>query len=131
MLHARGPMKLPLSRRAFIGASIALAACQKKSGPTSATAPKEGDLALPPPALTSAAMPTRTLGKTGVTVSRIGLGGAHIGKQSDEQESIRIVRRAIDRGVTFLDNSWDYNGGKSEERMGQKRSATDTATRPS
>ncbi len=64
-------------------------------------------------------MPMRTLGKTGVSVSRIGLGGAHIGKQSDEADSIRIVRRAIDRGVTFMDNSWDYNEGKSEERMGK------------
>jgi aryl-alcohol dehydrogenase-like predicted oxidoreductase len=61
----------------------------------------------------------RPLGKTGVQVSRIGLGGAHIGRQSDEQESIRIIRRAIDRGVTFMGNAWDYNGGKSEERMGK------------
>jgi aryl-alcohol dehydrogenase-like predicted oxidoreductase len=64
-------------------------------------------------------MPTRILGKTGVRVSRIGLGGAHIGKQSDEAESIGIIRAAVDRGVTFLDNAWDYNGGKSEERMGK------------
>jgi aryl-alcohol dehydrogenase-like predicted oxidoreductase len=49
----------------------------------------------------------------------MGLGGAHIGKQSDEAESIGIIRAAIDRGVTFLDNSWDYNDGKSEERMGK------------
>jgi aryl-alcohol dehydrogenase-like predicted oxidoreductase len=110
---------LSLSRRHFLGVSIALAACQKKFGPTSDTAPKGGDVPLPPPAATTAAMPTRTLGKTGVTVSRIGLGGAHIGKQSDEQESLRIIRSAIDRGVTFLDNSWDYNGGESEERMGK------------
>ncbi len=59
-----------------------------------------------------------TLGKTGVNVSRIGLGGSHLGKP-DEQEAIRIVRTAIDRGVNFMDNAWDYNGGKSEERMGK------------
>ncbi|HEY2511926.1 MAG TPA: aldo/keto reductase [Polyangiaceae bacterium] len=112
-------MVSPFSRRHFLGATIALAACQKKFGPTSDTAPKDGDIPLPPPPVTTAAMPTRQLGKTGVTVSRIGLGGAHIGKQSEEQESIRIIRSAIDRGVTFLDNSWDYNGGKSEERMGK------------
>ncbi|HEY6463358.1 MAG TPA: aldo/keto reductase [Polyangiaceae bacterium] len=76
-------------------------------------------MALPSPSVTAAEMPTRTLGKTGVVVSRVGLGGAHIGKQSDEQESIRIIRTAIDRGMTFLDNSWDYNGGQSEVRMGK------------
>jgi aryl-alcohol dehydrogenase-like predicted oxidoreductase len=64
-------------------------------------------------------MPTNLLGKTGARVSRIGLGGYHIGKQKDEAESIRIIRTAVDRGITFLDNSWDYNGGKSEERMGK------------
>jgi aryl-alcohol dehydrogenase-like predicted oxidoreductase len=76
-------------------------------------------MALPAPSATAAEMPTRALGKTGVVVSRVGLGGAHIGKQSDEQESIRIIRTAVDRGMTFLDNSWDYNGGESEVRMGK------------
>jgi aryl-alcohol dehydrogenase-like predicted oxidoreductase len=61
----------------------------------------------------------RPLGRTGVNVSIIGLGGAHIGKQKDEAESIRIIRSAVDRGITFLDNCWDYNDGKSEERMGK------------
>jgi predicted aldo/keto reductase-like oxidoreductase len=61
----------------------------------------------------------RPLGSTGVTVSAIGLGGFHIGVQKDEQESIRIIRSAVDRGITFLDNCWDYNGGASEERMGK------------
>jgi predicted aldo/keto reductase-like oxidoreductase len=61
----------------------------------------------------------RPLGSTGATVSAIGLGGFHIGRQSDESESIRIIRTAIDRGITFLDNCWDYNGGASEERMGK------------
>lgn len=74
---------------------------------------------LPPALATAAEMPMRVLGKTGKRVSRIGLGGAHIGKQTDEEESIRIIRAAVDRGVTFLDNAWDYNGGKSEERMGK------------
>ena len=49
----------------------------------------------------------------------VGLGGYHIGSQSDEQESIRIVRTALDHGVNFLDNCWDYNGGASEIRMGK------------
>jgi aryl-alcohol dehydrogenase-like predicted oxidoreductase len=74
---------------------------------------------LPLASATATEMPIRVLGKTGERVSRIGLGGAHIGKQRDEDESIRIIRTAIDRGVTFLDNAWDYNSGKSEERMGK------------
>jgi uncharacterized protein len=63
--------------------------------------------------------PYRTLGHTGEKVSLIGLGGFHLGKQSDEQESIRIIRSGLDAGVNFLDNCWDYNGGVSEERMGK------------
>jgi predicted aldo/keto reductase-like oxidoreductase len=61
----------------------------------------------------------RTLGKTGEKVSAIGLGGYHIGIQSTVDESIRIIRTAIDNGITFMDNCWDYNGGESEKRMGQ------------
>ena len=63
--------------------------------------------------------PYRTLGHTGERVSLIGLGGYHLGHQSDEQESIRIIRNGLDSGVNFLDNCWDYNGGVSEERMGK------------
>jgi aryl-alcohol dehydrogenase-like predicted oxidoreductase len=62
---------------------------------------------------------TRELGRTGVRVSILGLGGYHLGLRRDEQESIRIVRRALDHGMNFLDNCWDYNEGKSEERMGK------------
>jgi aryl-alcohol dehydrogenase-like predicted oxidoreductase len=60
----------------------------------------------------------RTLGRTGVKVSAIGLGGYHIGVPS-EAEGIKIIRTAIDRGVTFLDNCWDYHDGESEVRMGK------------
>jgi aryl-alcohol dehydrogenase-like predicted oxidoreductase len=63
--------------------------------------------------------PYRTLGHTGEKVSLIGLGGYHLGQQSDEQESIRIIRTGLDNGINFLDNCWDYNGGVSEERMGK------------
>ena len=64
-------------------------------------------------------VPYRTLGKTGEQVSAIGLGGWHLGlKHVDEPLSIRIVRAAIDRGINFLDNCWDYNEGASEIRMG-------------
>jgi aryl-alcohol dehydrogenase-like predicted oxidoreductase len=62
----------------------------------------------------------RTLGSTGEKVSAIGVGGWHLGlKTVDEQLAIRIVRSAIDRGINFLDNSWDYNEGASELRMGK------------
>lgn len=62
----------------------------------------------------------RSLGSTGERVSAIGVGGWHIGlPRLDEQLSIRIVRTAIDRGINFLDNCWDYNEGQSEIRMGK------------
>ena len=61
----------------------------------------------------------RTLGRTGEKVSAIGLGGFHIGVPKDEREGIRIVRSAIDRGISFMDNCWDYHDGGSEIRMGK------------
>ena len=64
-------------------------------------------------------MTYRQLGSTGEQVSSIGLGGAHLGKMKDEAESIRLMRTAADRGLTFFDNSWDYNKGVSEVRMGK------------
>jgi len=64
-------------------------------------------------------IPYHTLGNTGERVSCIGLGGAHIGMQSDEQERIRIIRTALNEGINFLDNCWDYNNGQSEIRMGK------------
>jgi predicted aldo/keto reductase-like oxidoreductase len=66
-----------------------------------------------------ATVPMRTLGRSGEKVSMVGLGGYHIGRQGDEQESIRIIRTALDSGINFLDNCWDYNGGQSEVRMGK------------
>jgi uncharacterized protein len=64
-------------------------------------------------------IPYRTLGRTREKVSLIGLGGYHLGKQADPQESIGIIRTGLDEGVNFLDNCWDYNGGQSEIRMGK------------
>jgi predicted aldo/keto reductase-like oxidoreductase len=64
-------------------------------------------------------MPYRLLGRSGEKVSLLGLGGYHIGIQPDEAESIRIVRAAVDQGINFLDNCWDYNDGASEIRMGK------------
>jgi predicted aldo/keto reductase-like oxidoreductase len=64
-------------------------------------------------------MPYRMLGSTGEKVSLVGLGGAHIGFQLLESESIKIIRTALDSGINFLDNCWDYNNGASEVRMGK------------
>jgi len=64
-------------------------------------------------------IPTRPLGKSGVEVSILGLGGHHIGRIRDDNESIALTRRAIDGGVTFLDNAWEYHNGRSEELMGR------------
>ena len=60
----------------------------------------------------------RELGKTGERVSAIGMGGYHLGKSPDADASIKLIRQGIDSGITFMDNSWDYNDGLSEVRMG-------------
>ena len=61
----------------------------------------------------------RELGTTGERVSAIGMGGYHLGMQSDPTESVRLIHTGVDHGITFLDNCWDYNDGTSEVRMGQ------------
>lgn len=61
----------------------------------------------------------RTLGATGEKVSAIGMGGFHIGKPETQAESTKLIRTAIDRGITFMDNCWDYHNGESEIRMGK------------
>jgi uncharacterized protein len=66
----------------------------------------------------NSAVSYRTLGRTGEKVSMVGIGGYHIGDPS-EQESIQIVRTALDSGINFLDNCWDYHDGLSEVRMGK------------
>src|SRR4051795_490824 len=88
-------------RREFLGTIMGLAAAQVLAGQT-----RSGDMIY------------RTLGKTGERVSAIGLGGSHIGRPQEEQEAIRIIRSAIDRGITFMDNCWDYSNGKCEQWMG-------------
>jgi predicted aldo/keto reductase-like oxidoreductase len=88
-------------RREFLTGLMGAAAAQVLAGQT-----RSGDMIY------------RTLGKTGERVSAIGLGGAHIGRASDEQEGIKIIRTGVDRGITFLDNCWDYSNGKCEVWMG-------------
>jgi aryl-alcohol dehydrogenase-like predicted oxidoreductase len=63
-------------------------------------------------------VPRRPLGKTGVEVSALGVGGYHLGEIREEQESTELIARAMDAGINFFDNCWEYHGGISEERMG-------------
>ncbi len=101
-----------MDRRDFLRTSAAAAAATTvPSAPAQTSAPTRRP--------ESPSMIYRELGRTGERVSAIGLGGFHIGKQQDPQESIRLIRSALDRGITFLDNCWDYNDGLSEVRMGQ------------
>lgn len=84
-----------------------------------ANAVKDYYLPDPPETLHKGGMLYRRLGRTPEWVSLIGVGGFHIGVPADEQEAVRIVRTAVDSGVTFMDNCWDYHEGVSEMRMGQ------------
>jgi aryl-alcohol dehydrogenase-like predicted oxidoreductase len=102
---------IAMERREFIKTTLAAVAAEEifQSLPTVASAAEAK----------SDPMIYRTLGKTGEKVSILGLGGYHIGKQKEEQESIHIIRSAIDSGINFMDNCWDYNNGQSEIRMGK------------
>jgi predicted aldo/keto reductase-like oxidoreductase len=96
-----------LSRRTFLAVSAASAVIASLS-PLVDGGETKGD------------MPYRTLGRTGEKVSAIGLGGGHIGhKDLTDDDATRIVRMAIDNGINFMDNCWDYNDGRSEIRMGK------------
>lgn len=95
-----------LSRREFLGVTIAaLGTGVGLGGPALAAGPADG-------------MPRRILGRTGENVSILGVGGYHASVSKDERETIKIIRTAIDSGVTFMDNCWDYHGGDAESRMG-------------
>lgn len=96
-----------VTRREFLGAMLTTSLLAGVAGPDLWAAGDENGI------------PYRKLGRTGERVSLVGLGGYHIGMQSDEQESIKIIRAALDSGINFLDNCWDYNGGNSEIRMGK------------
>lgn len=97
----------PVTRRHFVKATLATGVLLGTGSPTWAaeTESKNG-------------MRYRTLGRTGEKISAIGLGGFHIGNPP-EAEGIKIIRTAIDRGITFMDNCWDYHDGGSEVRMGK------------
>jgi aryl-alcohol dehydrogenase-like predicted oxidoreductase len=103
-----------MQRRDFL--KTATAAGVAATIPASAQSPAAGKTTRRPE---SPDMIYRELGTTGERVSAIGMGGYHIGKQADPNESVRLIHAGIDRGITFMDNCWDYNDGISEVRMGQ------------
>jgi aryl-alcohol dehydrogenase-like predicted oxidoreductase len=94
------------TRREFLRTTLAGAAALGLSGAVAAED-------------SSKELPTRPLGRTGVRVPIICLGGWHIGAVKDPAEAIKIMHAAVDHGLTFFDNAWDYHDGKSEEIMGQ------------
>ncbi len=96
------------SRREFLQASAGLAAGALVAAESAAA-----------PVTNSGGIPLRPLGRTGENVTMICLGGYHSSVHPDENDSIRLIQRAIDEGITFLDNAWDYHDGRAEERMGK------------
>ncbi len=105
--------KTDVGRREFMSAAVVAAAALSVARDLSAQ--QIG----PMPAQTRKGdMIYRTLGRTGENVSLIGVGGSDIGRAESDELATKIVRTAIDRGVTFMDNAWDYENGKAETRMG-------------
>jgi aryl-alcohol dehydrogenase-like predicted oxidoreductase len=99
-----------VQRRAFLGSTLAASILAGLGAPLGGAARAASQ---------TATVPRRALGRTGVEVSIVGVGGAHLAGGPSRAESIRIVRTALDAGVDFLDNSWDYHDGESERRMGE------------
>jgi aryl-alcohol dehydrogenase-like predicted oxidoreductase len=119
-----------LERREFIGRLAALPIVSAVSSIAGASAEAPGNIEGASPksqspgsdqsGMKAGEMPYRVLGKTGVKVSCIGLGGFHLGQSKlEEADMIKLFHSAIDRGINFSDNSWDYNQGESELRVGK------------
>jgi len=111
-----------------VGMMAGMKGAQAQSGSSAAALPSNPAMPADPadlPLLTDAGerqgdMLYRTLGRTGERVSAIGMGGAHLARPPlEEADTIRLIHAGINRGITFMDNSWDYNSGRSEERMGK------------
>lgn len=109
----------------FAAAGVTTPALWGQQSPSSATESESGSAAAHIPRVTDPGelrgeMLYRKFGRTGETVSAIGLGGSHIGKPSLSQpEATKLIHEAIDRGINFMDNCWDYNEGRSERWMGE------------
>ncbi len=112
------------TRRQFLSASaagvgLALAGCSRRNTDTGPDTPDPPEVHATSSAGLSSPVPRRPLGKTGVAVSVLGLGGSHLGDVRDPDEAVRIVHEAIDAGINFFDNAWEYHDGKSEEVLGR------------
>lgn len=92
---------------ALIGAAPLIG---RKEMPSEANPPQQNE---------AGTIPKRDLGRTGVKVSALGLGGYHLGSANTDQVAVEIVAKAVDHGVTFFDNAWEYHEGLSEERLGK------------
>ena len=114
-----------LRRVGMIGAGLALTDLILQHSKSEAASPNSEKMSQQPGETSAAAqtstgeIPRRSFGRTGVEVSAIGLGGYHMGVPKDEQEAIRIIHEAMDAGIDFMDNAWEYNDGVSEQRLGK------------
>src|ERR1700759_1110845 len=105
------------SRRTFLKSAALAGVASVASGPANAqerVMPDKSGAGLN----AAASVPRRPFGHTGLQVSILGMGGFHLGSTEDQQEANRMVGKAIDAGVNFFDNAWEYHEGKAEERMG-------------
>jgi aryl-alcohol dehydrogenase-like predicted oxidoreductase len=101
-----------------LGAAVALGGPLELARTLAETGPGSGDGPSGPRAA-SGNVPRRPFGKTGIEVSVLCLGGAHLGRAVTEAEAVRIAHEAIDAGVNFMDNAWEYHDGRAEEWMGK------------
>ncbi len=113
--------QLELNRRNFIKGAAVLGAvplipggsmAQQSSDPSQLNSQNQNDVP-------QGEVPKKPLGKTGVQVSAMGLGGYHLGSANTDKDAMEIVAKAYDHGVRFFDNAWEYHDGLSEERVGK------------
>ena len=102
------------TRREFL-----IGAAASGAGLAVARSAKAADVLASQQPAAASGLPTRLLGRTGERVSILCLGGWHIGSVKDPAEAIRIMHAAVDEGMTFFDNCWDYHDGGAEEIMGR------------
>src|SRR5947209_13001577 len=122
------PGEFHVDRRRFLGSAAAIGAsaigAAVAGNPATAAGQQAVDPipALPPLPLTSTGpdrIPHKPLGKTGITVSVLAMGGHHIGDVKEVDDAVRLVQTAVDAGITFFDNCWEYHNGKSEDWLGR------------
>jgi aryl-alcohol dehydrogenase-like predicted oxidoreductase len=108
-------VNIDCNRRAFLRGAAMLSAAPLLTGGGMAQQPEEKQASAAP----SGTVPQKPLGKTGTQVSAMGLGGYHLGSAETDQAAIEIIAKALDHGVNFFDNAWEYHDGLSEERVGK------------